>query len=397
MAKPANAWRPPAYQVMIKPCGPRCNLACEYCYYLSKQGLYPNSDFRMSDALLEDFTRQYIQSQRGQQVAFAWQGGEPTLMGIEFYRKAIAYQEKYNRLGLRIENTIQTNGTLLTEEWAAFFRENRFLVGISLDGPPELHDIYRTDQAGQGSADRALAGLALLQEHDVAYNILCTVHQGNVAFPLEIYHYFRDALGAQFIQFIPIVERDNKTGYQVGNKLTSRSVSGKQYGDFLIAVFDEWVRRDVGEVFVQLFDTALSHWLGMAGGGLCVFEPTCGLALALEHNGDLYSCDHFVEPRHKLGNITKTAMEDLVRSHQQARFGRSKLEALPAYCRDCDVLFACHGGCPKNRIGHTPDGEFGLNHLCEGYRAFFAHIDQPMRRMANLLRQGKPAAEIMKA
>jgi uncharacterized protein len=349
----------------------------------------------MSDELLEDFTKQYLQSQRVPQVTFAWQGGEPTLMGIPFFEKALAYQRKYAPAGMHVENTFQTNGTLLDEPWGAFLKENNFLVGVSLDGPPELHNLYRKDKGGQGSAEKALTGLEILKRHQVDFNILCTVHAGNENAPLEVYRYFRDDLKIDFIQFIPIVERMNTTGYQTGNKVTERSVSGRGYGNFLITIFDEWVRRDVGSVFVQIFDVALAKWVG-AQGDLCVFEETCGLGLALEHNGDLYSCDHFVEPKHKLGNISKTPMPNLVESHQQFRFGMDKLNTLPKYCLACDVRFACNGGCPKNRIRNTFDGEYGLNYLCEGYRAFFTHIDQPMQQMANLLRNRRPAADIMK-
>ena len=394
MRKSSAHWHPTAFNVMVKPVGPVCNLACDYCYYLSKEKLFPGSKFRMTDSLLEDFTRQYIQSQQVPQVSFLWQGGEPTLAGLDFFRKALALQKQYARPGMRIENAIQTNGTLLTDEWCAFFKENNFLVGLSLDGPPEFHNVYRKDRAGKGSAERVLAGLALLKKHEVDYNVLCTVHAANVCHPLEVYRYLRDELETSFVQFIPIVERDNKTGFQVGNKVTNRSVTGEQYGRFLIQIFNEWVKKDVGEVFVQIFDVALGKWVG-AQGGLCIFSQTCGLALLLEHNGDLFSCDHFVEPRHKLGNLSKTDLADLVQSHHQYRFGKDKWEKLPKYCRECEVLFACHGGCPKNRILHTPDGEFGLNTLCEGYRAFFNHIDQPMRQMAALLKQHRPAAEIM--
>ncbi len=387
-------WNPASYHVMVKPRGSICNLDCAYCYFLKKESLYPGSSFRMSDELLENFTRQYIQSQRSPQVTFAWQGGEPALMGLEFYQKAVNDQKKYARPGLIIENTFQTNGTLLDDKWCAFFKENNFLIGISIDGPPELHNIYRKHKGGKGSSDQVLKGLGYLKKHDVDFNVICTVHAGNGNHALDVYRYFRDELGARFIQFIPIVERDNKTGFQEGNKLTKRSISAKLYGDFLITIFDEWVRRDVGSVFVQLFDVALAKWMNIPG-GLCVFEKTCGLGLAMEHNGDLYSCDHFVEPKHKLGNISKNKMIDLVSSHRQYQFGMEKDTSLPAYCQDCEVRFACNGGCPKNRIKNTPDGEPGLNILCEGYRAFFNHIDGPMKRMVDLLRNNRAPAEIM--
>ncbi|HMN00775.1 MAG TPA: anaerobic sulfatase maturase [Anaerolineales bacterium] len=386
---------PPAFHVMTKPRGAICNLDCDYCFYLCKESLYPGASFRMSDETLETYTRQYIQSQRAPEVNFAWQGGEPTLMGLDFFRKAAAYQKKYARPGMRIENALQTNGTLLDDAWCQFFAENRFLIGISLDGPREAHDLYRRDKGRSPTFERVLRSIALLKKHKVDFNILTCVSAANVHQPLDVYRFLRDEIGAEFIQFIPIVERENETGFQQGNDLTPRSITGKQYGDFLIAIFDEWVRRDVGKVFVQMFDTALGRWLG-APGGLCVFQETCGLALAMEHNGDLYSCDHFVEPRYRLGNIFETPMNELVGSERQRAFGLDKKSSLPRYCRECPVLFACNGGCPKDRTDFTPDGEAGLNHLCAGFKAFFTHVDQPMRQMADLLRQRRPPSEIMK-
>jgi len=386
---------PPAFHVMTKPRGAICNLDCDYCFYLRKESLYPGASFRMSDETLETYTRQYIQSQRAPEVNFAWQGGEPTLMGLDFFRKAVTYQKKYARPGMRIENALQTNGTLLDDAWCQFFAENRFLIGISLDGPREAHDLYRRDKGRSPTFERVLRSIELLKSHKVDFNILTCVSAANVHQPLEVYRFLRDEIGAEFIQFIPIVERENETGFQEGTALTPRSITGRQYGDFLIAIFDEWVRRDVGKVFVQMFDTALGRWLG-APGGLCVFQETCGLALALEHNGDLYSCDHFVEPRYRLGNIFETPMSELVGSEQQRAFGLDKKSSLPRYCRECPVLFACNGGCPKDRTDFTPDGEAGLNHLCAGFKAFFTHVDQPMRVMAGLLRQRRPPSEIMK-
>jgi uncharacterized protein len=386
---------PAAFHIMAKPRGAICNLRCDYCYYLRKTDLYPGTSFRMSDETLESYTRQYIQSQQVPEVNFGWQGGEPTLMGLDFFRKVVAYQQKYARPGMKIENTLQTNGTLLNDEWCRFFAKNRFLIGISLDGPREVHDVYRKDKGGAPTFDRVVRGVKLLRRHKVDFNVLTCVSAANVHQPLEVYHFLRDEISAQFIQFIPIVERDNETGFQEGTALTSRSITGKQYGDFLIAIFDEWVHRDVGRVFVQIFDTALGRWLG-APGGLCVFQETCGKALVMEHNGDLYSCDHFVEPRYLLGNILETPLIERVGSEQQLKFGLNKKASLPRYCRECPVLFACNGGCPKNRTDLTLDSEAGLNHLCKGYKAFFTHIDQPMRMMAGLLRQGHPAAEIMK-
>lgn len=385
---------PLAFHVMVKPRGPICNLNCAYCYYLTKEELYPGSDFHMSDGVLESFVRQYIGSQRVPELTFGWQGGEPMLMGLDFFRRATALQEKYRRPGTRIVNALQTNGTLMDDEWGRFFDEHNFLIGLSLDGPKEYHDAYRRDKGGAPTFQRVMQGLALLQKHKVAYNLLTTVHAANVEHPLEVYRFFRDEVGAQFVQFIPIVKRDNETGYQEGTEVTSHSVTGEQYGRFLVEVFDEWVRRDVGQIFVQIFDVALAAWLGERA-GLCVFEPTCGLAVVLEHNGDVYACDHFVEPRYKLGNITETTLSDLVGSERQRRFGRAKRDALPRLCRECEVRFVCNGGCPKNRLLTTPDGDPGQNYLCAGYKAFFTHIDRPMRMMTEELRARRPPANVM--
>ena len=370
-----------AFHIMVKPRGAICNLNCSYCYFLKKEALYPSSDFCMTEDVLENFTRQYIQAQRIPQVTFAWQGGEPTLMGLDFYRKAVELQKKYAPPGMKVENTLQTNATLLDDEWCHFFRMEHFLVGVSLDGPKVLHDVYRQNKGGAGSYDSVIHGLELLKKHKVEFNILCTVNAANAPYPLEIYRHFRDELEADYIQFIPIVERINKRGEQRGNKVSNRSVTGEQYGDFLIAVFDEWLARDVGRVFVQIFEVAFAKWLRQPG-GLCIFDPTCGQALAIEHNGDLFSCDHYVEQRYRLGNIQKSSMVQLVGSARQRQFGMEKRTSLPQYCMDCEVLFVCNGGCPKNRIRHTPAGEYGLNYLCPGYRKFFNHIEQPMRDMA---------------
>jgi uncharacterized protein len=306
----------------------------------------------------------------------------------------VELQQEYRRPDMRIVNTLQTNGTLMDEEWGRFFREHNFLVGLSLDGPKRLHDAYRRDKGGAPTFDRVMRGLALLQKHKVETNLLTTVHAANVEHPLEVYRFFRDEVGARFVQFIPIVKRDNETGFQEGAEVTDHSVTGEQYGRFLIAVFDEWVRRDVGQVFVQLFDVALAAWLGERP-GLCVFEPTCGLGLAMEHNGDLYACDHFVEPRYKLGNILETPILELVGSERQCEFGQAKRDALPRVCRACEVRFVCNGGCPKNRLLRTPGGEPGLNYLCAGYKSFFTHIDRPMRMMVEELRARQPPANVM--
>jgi uncharacterized protein len=379
---------------MTKPRGAICNLDCDYCYFLSKEMLYPGSRFKMANDLLEEYTRQYIEAQRVNQMTFAWQGGEPTLMGLDFFKLAVELQEKYRCPGMQIHNALQTNGTLLDEEWATFLRDNKFLVGLSLDGPCELHNAYRHDKGGHGTFDKVMMAVALLKSHGVEFNILTTLNAANADHPLEVYRFLRDEVGTDFIQFIPIVERANETGFQEGGEVTNRSITGEQYGRFMIAVFDEWVRRDVGKIFVQLFDTALNSWLGLPA-GLCVFDETCGTGLALEHNGDLYSCDHYVEPAHKLGNLRQLPMLQMVGSEQQRQFGLAKRESLPRYCRECPVRFACNGGCPKDRILKTPEGEDGLHYLCAGYKAFFGHIDHPMRIMVGEIRARRSPANVM--
>lgn len=384
----------PSFHIMAKPRGAICNLDCEYCFFLKKEALYPESDFFMDDPALESFTRQYIKAQQVPEVTFAWQGGEPTLMGLDFFKRAIYFQNKYRKPGMQIHNAIQTNGTLLDNYWGKFLKQHNFLVGLSLDGPKELHDTYRVDKGGKPTFDRVMKGLAILQKYEVEFNILSCVNATNAKSPLEVYRYLRNEVKTQFIQFIPIVERDNQTGNQEGAQVTERTVTGKQYGEFLITVFDEWVKRDVGQVFVQLFDIALGVWYGRPA-GLCIFAETCGTALALEHNGDLYACDHFVEPRFFLGNIEQKNMLPLVGSAQQIKFGQDKLDALPQYCRECEVRFICNGGCPKNRILETPEGDPGLNYLCTGYKAFFSHIDPSMKEMVKLLQNQRAPAEIM--
>jgi uncharacterized protein len=409
--RPAKA--PATFQILSKPTGAVCNLDCKYCFFLSKEMLYPGSRFRMADELLEEYIRQYIEAQAIPQVTISWQGGEPTLMGLDFFRRSVVYAEKYKKPNMRVEYTIQTNGTTLDDEWCQFFRENNFLVGISIDGPPEMHDAYRVDNGGKGTLERVLRGLEILKKHKVDFNILCTVHAANADHPVEVYRFFRDDLEAGFIQFIPIVERASpetlataNQGWgerpggqrplytQQGNLVTERTVGAEQYGRFLIGVFDEWVRNDVASVYVQHFDVALAAWYGEPS-SVCIFAPTCGNALAIEHNGDLYACDHFVEPDFLLDNIQDTPMIELVASEKQRQFGLDKRDTLPAYCRECQVLFACHGGCPKNRFIETPDGEPGLNYLCAGYKIFFEHIRLPMNTMAELLRRDRAPAEIM--
>jgi uncharacterized protein len=410
---PASRLKPASFHLLAKPTGPICNLNCEYCYFLSKEMLYPGDRFRMADGLLEEYIRQLLEFHDTPLVTVAWQGGEPTMMGLDFFRRSVELVDRYRRPGQQIEFTIQTNGVLINDKWADFFKENGFLVGLSVDGPRELHDAYRVETRGKGSFDRVMAGHQHLKDAGVDVNVLCTVHAANQAHPLEVYRFFRDEMGVRFIQFIPIVERTTESllplanlGWsterkgkrplyvQAGNRVTDRSVGSEAFGRFLSDVFDEWVKADVGTVYVQHFDVALANWFGEPP-GLCVFSETCGLALALEHNGDLYSCDHYVEPDYLLGNIAETPMADLVASDKQTRFGAAKRDSLPQYCLDCEVRFACHGGCPKNRFTTTPDGEPGLNYLCPSYKQFFAHIKPAMDAMTTLLRQGRAPSEVM--
>jgi uncharacterized protein len=409
--RPRNA--PPYYHVLTKPTGAICNLDCKYCFFLSKEALYPGSPSRMTDAVLEAYVRQIVEGQLTPQISLAFQGGEPTLMGLDFFRRAVRYAQRYAPPGAQLEYSLQTNGTLLNPEWCDFFHEYNFLIGLSLDGPSTMHDAYRVDKGGGPTFEKVLRAARLMQERQVEFNILCTVHAMNAPHPLAVYRFFRDEVKTRFIQFIPIVERatpdtlsvanegwgERRSGgrplyTQAGDLVTDRSVSAAQWGQFLIAIFDEWVRRDVGTVFVQMFDAALASWLG-APPALCIFGETCGNALALEHNGDLYSCDHYVEPDFLLGNITRHHMIELVASDQQRKFGADKRDALPRYCRECEVRFACHGECPRNRFIQTPDGEPGLNYLCAGYMAFFKHVDRPMRIMAELLNRQRAPAEVM--
>jgi uncharacterized protein len=383
------------FHVLAKPTGAICNLNCKYCFFLTKENLYPDSKFRMSDELHEEYIRQMIASQKVPEVSIAWQGGEPTLMGLDFYKRSIEMEKKYQKPGTTINNTMQTNGILIDDEWCRFFKENNFLIGLSLDGTKELHDYYRVDKGGHGTFDKVVNAARLMQQYGVDFNLLTTVNSINVDHPLEVYRFFRDELKANFIQFIPIVERENQTGYQEGNKVTERAVTAKQWGNFLITVFDEWVRKDVGEVYVQMFDAALASWYGHPP-SMCIFAPTCGTALTLEHNGDLYSCDHFVEPQYFLGNILEQKMADIVISDKQVKFGKDKLDTIPKYCLNCRVRFACHGECPKNRFIETPDGESGLNYLCEGYKAFFQHIDPAMQFMVQKLKMNQAPSDIVK-
>ena len=390
---------------MAKPIGPACNLDCTYCYYLEKEKLFPKGqNFRMIPDVLESYIRQYCESQASPEITFAWQGGEPTLLGVEFFRRVVELEKKYAG-GRTVHNAMQTNGTKLDHEWCRFFRENNFLVGLSIDGPRALHDTYRVDKGHKPTFDRVMSGLDLLNKHRVEFNTLTVVSASNVKHPLKVYDFLRET-GSGFIQFIPLVERQPAGGGsnlafaeppepgQSDSPVTRWSVNADLYGAFLIRIFDEWVRLDVGKVFVQMFDVSLGIWSG-AGDGLCVFQENCGQALALEHNGDLFSCDHYVYPKYRLGNIMNGSLGDMVCSNAQQKFGNLKSEALPKFCRVCDVRFACNGECPKHRFIETPDGEDGLNYLCHAYKKFFLHVDPFMKQMASLLHARRAPAEIM--
>ena len=402
---------PIAFQVMAKPIGPICNLDCTYCYYLEKEhvlGTRPSS-WRMDEALLEDYVRQYIEAQDVPQVDFAWQGGEPTLLGIDFFRKAVAFQEKFAN-GKKITNAFQTNGTLLNDDWAKFFRENNFLIGLSIDGPRALHDGFRVDKGGKPTFDRVIRGVELLHKHGVQFNTLTVVQSMNAQHPLKVYDFLKK-VGSGFMQFIPLVERlatdaQKEKGYdhsppspddehvdEWSSVVSKETVRPVQFGKFLTTIFDEWVRKDVGDIYVQAFEEAFGKWVG-APGGLCLFRERCGTALVVESNGDLYSCDHFVYPEYKLGNIREKTMRELVATPEQRAFGNHKADSLPKYCRECAVRFACNGECPKKRFIRTPEGEPGLNFLCAGYKHFFTHITPFMNVMAKLFAEGQNPALI---
>jgi uncharacterized protein len=379
---------------MAKPTGARCNLECAYCFFLKKEQLYPGSSFSMSDETMEQYLRQTIAAHSAPEVTIAWQGGEPTLMGLDFFKRAVDIEKDALRPGMSVENTLQTNGVLLDDQWCEFLHEKKFLVGLSMDGPREMHDAYRRNKAGDSVFDRVMRAARLMQKHRVEFNILCTVNAVNSERPLEVYRFFRDELKSPYLQFIPIVERDNETGNQEGTRVTERSVRPEKYGRFLIEIFDEWVEKDVGQMFVQFFDGVLMSYL-RGHSSLCVLQPTCGEALALEHNGDIYSCDHFVEPSHLLGNIHTSSISDFISSDQQRAFGQNKSNTLPRVCRECEYLFTCHGECPKNRVLTTADGEQGLNWLCAGLKEFFSHTRPDMMIMSELIRKGRFADEIM--
>lgn len=392
------------FHVLAKPIGPICNLDCKYCFYLEKEVLYPQAEkWAMREEVLESYIRQYIEAHDTPTVNFAWQGGEPTLLGVDFFRKVVALEQRYAN-GKQITNGFQTNGVLLEDAWGAFLSENNFLVGLSVDGPRELHDAYRVDKGGRGTFDRVMRGMHVLKQHKVEFNTLTTVHRANAEHPQAVYRFLKEQ-GSGYMQFIPIVERvaSQKTAdglqlvspdFEQAAQVAPWSVEPRQFGRFLCTIFDEWVRADVGRYFVQIFDESLQMWAGMES-SLCVFRRRCGSALAVEHGGDLYSCDHFVYPENRLGNIMDSPLASMVASGAQQEFGAAKETTLPRYCRECEVRFACNGECPKHRFIKTPDGEPGLNYLCAGYKMFFRHIDPYMRFMAAELSQRRAPANVM--
>ena len=398
----ANSFAKPLY-VMLKPAGAHCNLACKYCYYLEKNKLYPTAQRHlMSDEMLEQFTREYIEAQTMNQVLFTWHGGEPLLRSIDFYRKALSLQQKYAR-GRRIDNVIQTNGTLLTDEWCEFFAQNHWLVGISIDGPQPYHDHYRLTAAGKPSWKKVMQGIKLLKKHGVEWNAMAVVNAYNANHPLEFYRFFKEN-GCQFLQFTPIVERltrheDGRTLANLADKdeisLSEASVAPEQWGYFLCAIFDEWVRKDVGRIFVEIFDCTLANWMGISP-GICAYSKECGHAGVMEHNGDVYSCDHFVFPEYKLGNIRDHSLIDMLYGEQQQEFSRLKHSSLPRQCKECDMEFACHGECPKNRFMKDKYGDSGLNYLCPGYYHYYQHVAPYMDYMKQELMSQRPPSNIMK-
>lgn len=398
----ANPFAKPLY-VMLKPAGAHCNLACKYCYYLEKNKLYPTAQRHLiSDEMLEQFTREYIEAQTMNQVLFTWHGGEPLLRSIDFYRKALSLQQKYAG-GRRIDNVIQTNGTLLTDEWCEFFAQNHWLVGISIDGPQPDHDHYRLTAAGKPSWKKVMQGIKLLKKHGVEWNAMAVVNAYNANHPLEFYRFFKEN-GCQFLQFTPIVERltrheDGRTLASLADKdeisLSEASVAPEQWGYFLCAIFDEWVRKDVGKIFVEIFDCTLANWMGISP-GICAYSKECGHAGVMEHNGDVYSCDHFVFPEYKLGNIRDHSLIDMLYGEQQQEFSRLKHSSLPRQCKECDMEFACHGECPKNRFMKDKYGDSGLNYLCPGYYHYYQHVAPYMDYMKQELMSQRPPSNIMK-
>ncbi len=401
------------FHVLTKPIGPICNLGCKYCFYLEKEAaLYSNEkNFRMTDSVLERFVQSYIEANPVRQIDFGWQGGEPSLMGVDFFKRVVELQKKYAN-GKEILNSFQTNGTLIDDEWCEFLAKENFLVGLSTDGPPDLTDAFRMTKKGEPVSDKILATAKLFHKHGVEFNTLSCVNRLTGDHPKRIYEYLKQQIGTKFMQFIPLVEckpteEACAQGYELnvapalgewedyeGSPVTSWSVGPVQYGDFLIGIFDEWVRKDVGRIYVNHFDTVLGKWVGHPA-GTCVYQPTCGRSVAMEHNGDVYSCDHYVYPRNLLGNIMESELADMLDSKFETDFGEAKRTELPTQCRDCAYLFACNGQCPKDRIAKTSTGENGLSYLCPGLKKFFNHVDEDMTQMATLLQQKRPPAEIM--
>ena len=397
--------------VVAKPIGPLCNLHCDYCFYLEKQALFNSGEqYRMSDAVLSTFITNYITSQPTPVVEFVWQGGEPTILGIDFFKRVVELQKRF--AGTKtITNSLQTNGTLLTTEWCRFLKKNNFMVGISLDGPKEVHDRYRRDRQGKGTFDPVMRGLRLLQEHKVEYNVLACVARDTAKRSLDVYHFFKEE-GVEFIQFTPVVERLSPSdsappGLLLAGpaaldkkddpgRVTPWSVIPEEYGDFLIAIYEEWVRHDVGSIFVMNFEWALNAWIGNPS-PVCIYAKQCGRSVVIEHNGDVFACDHCVYPQHRIGNIKTDKLLDMVEESLKSGFGVCKEAALPRWCKECEVLPACQGGCPKHRFESTPYDEPGLQYLCAGYKKFFFHIRKYLRAMAILLENGLPASRVMEA
>lgn len=390
--------------VMAKSVSSICNLACDYCYYLEKHHLYKDNalkNYTMSDELLERFVQHYIASQTMPQVLFTWHGGEPLMRPLSFYKKVVALQKQYAG-GRTIDNCIQTNGTLLTDEWCKFFKENNWLVGVSIDGPQEFHDEYRKNKAGAPSFNKVMQGIRLLNKHGVEWNAMAVVNDYNADYPLEFYHFFK-SIGCRYIQFTPVVERlvSHADGRHLGSladqgdyPVAPFSVSAQQWGKFLCAIFDEWVRNDVGQYYIQLFDTTLANWVGEQP-GVCTMAKQCGHAAVMEYNGDLYCCDHFVFPEYKLGNIYQDSLTKMVYSEKQLAFGSAKERSLPTQCRECNYLFACNGECPKNRFIETDEPNKPLNYLCKGYYQFFEHAAPYMDFMKKELLAQRAPANIM--
>ncbi len=408
---PTGEQEPIRFCMMAKPIGPACNLRCQYCFYLEKEALLDRGDHRMSDEVLEAYVRKYIESQPGNQpVAFHWQGGEPTLIGLDFYRKAVDLQRRYAH-GRRFTNTIQTNGTLLDDEWGRFLAKGKWMVGLSLDGPKEVHDTYRLDVQGRGSFDAVMRGLDVLKRHRVEFNVLASVTPASAARPLEVYEFFKQA-GVGFVQFMPIVERlpdhaaeelglELAVGIRSGEaartvRMTPWSVEPEAYGEFLCRIFDEWVRNDVGSFAVMNFEWAMSAHMGRPA-GVCQWMPCCGRSPIIEYNGDVYACDHYMYPEYRLGNVLADDLQEIMQSPKQVRFGDAKLDALPDYCRQCPVGPICWGECPKRRFCQTRDGQPGLNYLCAGYRRFFEHAGPYFHVMARLIQAGEPVSKIMQS